>query len=261
MSQLFKNYGKYREDSAHKYPSQKIIPDNTSERLVMKPDYSEVIVLGANNTHCFTIPYRREQISALKIVYNQGIETKLIKEYHVLYGENNEVEDETLKTQEPNKENSLKETSQSILDELNELFIKETPESSPFIPSNMIYWDFEGNSKYWKSLISFDITAEETKNFNWYNPDVRVQIFITLRNGHYKSQENFELDPSISMQEYLDNFDKDFEDTTDQLNYEFIDERDPFIVDQDIGPASYDVSPIYKIKIVKKLEEGEVNNE
>lgn len=271
MSQLFKNYGKYKEDKNnpgypdpyYKYPSQKVIPDNTTPHLIMKPDYNEVIILGADNTHCFTIPYRKEQISDLKIVYNQGIETKLIKEYHVLYNENNEIEEETLDTQNIGLGASLKSTeaSQSILDELNDLFIKETTETSPFIPSNIIHWDFPGNSKYWKSLISFDITAEETKNFNWYNQDVSVQIFIVIRNGHYKSQENFELDPNKSTQEYLEEFDKDFSDITDPLDYEFINEDDEFIVDTDIGPCNYDVSPIYKVKVVRKLKEGEVNNE
>ena len=275
MSQLFKNYGQYSDDSNYKYPSQKKIPDNTTPHLIMKPYYDEVIVLGADNTHCFAIPHRREEFSDLRIVYNQGTETKLIKEYHVVYGTNNVVEKETFETQELGSSNDQDigteelSTSEQILAELDDMFgtpmaEEDIPEPSPLISeSGTVHWDFPGNSKFWKSLISFDVNAEETKNFNGYNQDVNVQVFVTLRSGHFKSQLTFSLN-NMTTEEYLAYIDRQtFKGVENPLegdvDYEFFEEDDPFIPDG--GPARYDVSPIYKIKIVRKLQEGEISNE
>ena len=288
MSHLFDNYGPILDEEGKptgKYIYQKVIPDNTTPRLIIKPGYDEVIVLGADNTHCFTIPHRFEEVKSLKIVYNQGIETKLVKEWPLLYAEETPVEEETstniglgamlgavnnqdtedISDTEQNEEPAIEEntsTTQQLLDELDHFWpstVEEDPdaEPSPFIPTGAIHWDFPGNSKYWKSLISFDITAEETKNFNWYNPDVSVQVFITLNSGHFESQVNFKFDENESLDEILAkiNFKGVKNPLEEDIDYEFIDEDDPFIPDG--GPDHYDVSPIYKIKIVRKLQEGE----
>lgn len=228
MSQLFDNYTTKKSVQ---------LPDNTSQILEMKPTYDEVIVLGADNTHCFTIPHRREQVSDLKIVYNQGIETKVVKEYHVLLDEDG---GPTYVTDEDGKK------TYQLAD----------------IPSGAIHWDYSGDSQNYYSLISFDITEEETKLFNWYNQDTDVQIFITLFNGHFKSQED-PYDPGNE-----GTTDNDFNGTLDQYDNTIIDpldiletyfdgevdpvKDDPFIYDG--GPCNYDVSDIYVIKIVPKLE-------
>ena len=106
----------------------------------------------------------------------------------------------------------------------------------------------------WQSII----TEEETKLFNWYNQDTNVQIFITLFNGHFKSQED-PYDPENEgttdddLNGTLDQYDNTILDPLEMLDWEKEPtEDDPFIYDG--GPCNYDVSDIYVIKIVPKLE-------
>jgi len=206
MSHLFDNYP--TGINTH-------VPDNTSQKLEIKPDYDEVIVLGADNTHCFKIPHRREEISDIKIIYNQGINTKVIKEYHVYY-----------------------DTEGNIKDEQGDIHWDYPEDGTPSEPDR------------WYSLISCDVTAEETNNFNGYNQDVNIQIFTTILNGKWEL-----LQEELSALDLMEVYEGD-------LSY-----KDHFIID--FGkPCNFDASDIYKVKIVRKLEErveknsdeGEITN-
>lgn len=68
MSQLFNNY-------TNEYTGT---PDNTTEPLNVYPGYDEVIVLGADNTHCITFQHQKQEIKAVTVLYTQGIHTKLV---------------------------------------------------------------------------------------------------------------------------------------------------------------------------------------
>lgn len=75
MSTLFNNY------TPERLPF--LPPDNTHGHLKVKPDYDEVIVWEADNTHCFTIPHKKSELFAVKAIYNQGVETKLVYQWTV----------------------------------------------------------------------------------------------------------------------------------------------------------------------------------
>lgn len=211
MSQMFDNYQK--SDDYNLNPSGQV-PDNTRQRLMICPGYDEVLILGSDNIHDFKIPHRFEEVSDLKIVYNQGIETKIIKEYHVVYNENNEI-------------------------------ISETGD---------IHWDDGGNYSQWYSLISCTISDEETNKFNGYNKDINVQIFTTLRSGYYEpgyESGYADLTPEELMLIYKG---KVLYNDDGSLLY-----QDRFI--PTFGPCSFDASPIYKIKLVRKLVEDVATEE
>lgn len=212
MSQLFDNY--HTSDKYNLNPLAQV-PDNTRQKLEMKPLYDEVIVLGADNTHCFQIPHRKEEISKIKIIYNQGIETKLIKEYEVVYGENNDIIEE------------------------NGAIHWDYPNPNAEYPE-----DRESSPDRWYSLISCDVTAEETNNFNWYNQDVNVQIFTTLRNGKFVQDEGTKELTALELMMVYDG----------ELTY-----SDHFVPD-DPMTFNFDASKIYTVKIVRKLEERIENN-
>ena len=136
MTNLFNNY-----------ENNTAIKDNSYKLIHLKTEYKDVIVKGAEAHHCFKIPYARDQIQDVIVMYYQGIKKTLLipKDRIILsnsYEEDEEEEsieqDEVLKSIEPNQE---------------------------------YCW-----AKY-------TIKEEESLLFNWYNKQTQVQLRIVLIDG------------------------------------------------------------------------------
>lgn len=165
MSDLFKNYkNEYRD-----------IPDNYVMFLKKSPEYKDIIVLGADNTHSFILPFAFDKLVSFEVSYIQGTEIKLKKYW------GNELLGSNWFTLDPNEST---ETIHVYNDDRGYSKLYEIKNEDIDLSEFKMLKEFDlvklSLTPYF-CVLYYDLNPEDIRLFNNYNTDVYAQLTLKIR--------------------------------------------------------------------------------